>query len=219
MVNDSRGDKIISNIGLVHTVAGRFTGRGVDYEDLFQIGCLGLIKAVDKFDESKGFAFSTYAVPVIMGEIRQFFRDDSTIKISRSIKDASRKISSIREDFLLSEGREPTVSELSEKTGLSVEDTAIALNASLPVFSLTVNEDDTMQEFTVPVESYETTVSDKIALLQVIDTLDEKDRMLIKCRYFDKLNQTKTAKIIGITQVQVSRREKKLLTFLRSKLA
>ncbi len=218
-MNDKRAEKINDNIGLVHTVVNRFTGKGVDYDDLFQIGCIGLIKAVDKFDESKGFAFSTYAVPVIMGEIRQFFRDDSTVKISRSIKDTARKVSALREELTNLKGREPTVGEIAELSGLTKEEIAMAMNSVLPVFSLTPGDDDTKEEFDIPVESHDKDISDKIALLQVIDTLDEKDKMLIKCRYFDEMNQTKTAQIIGITQVQVSRREKKLLSILRSKLA
>ncbi|MBQ8782937.1 MAG: sigma-70 family RNA polymerase sigma factor [Clostridia bacterium] len=219
MVKNSREEKIESNIGLVYSIANRFSGKGIDYEDLVQIGCIGLIKAVDNFDESRGFSFSTYAVPLIIGEIRQHFRDDGTVKVSRSIKELGRKIGKLREEFFLKNGKEPTVKEIAEEIGISSEETARAINASMPVFSLTVNEDESQSEFNVPVESYDKDVSDKIALLQVLDTLEENDRLLIKCRYFDELNQTKTAEIIGITQVQVSRREKKLLNLLRSKLA
>lgn len=219
MVKDGRKEKIEKNIGLVHSIAGKFADRGIDYEDLVQIGCIGLIKAVDNFDESRGFSFSTYAVPLIMGEIRQHFRDDGTVKVSRSIKDLGRKITVLREEFFRAHGKEPTVSEIAEKIGVSSEEAARAINASMPVFSLTVNEDESQSEFNIPVESYDKDVSDKIALLQVLETLEEDDRLLIKCRYFDELNQTKTAEIIGITQVQVSRREKKLLSLLRSKLA
>lgn len=219
MVKSGREEKIESNIGLVYSVANRFAGKGVDYEDLVQIGCVGLIKAVDNFDESRGFSFSTYAVPLIIGEIRQFFRDDGTVKVSRSVKELGRKIAKLKEDYVLKNGKEPTINEISARVGVSPEDAARAISASMPVFSLTVNEDENNSEFSVPVESYDREVSDKIALLQVLNTLDENDRLLIKCRYFDELNQTKTAEIIGITQVQVSRREKKLLTLLRNKLA
>lgn len=219
MVKNQREEKIESNMGLVYSVANRFAGKGVDFEDLVQIGCVGLIKAVDNFDESRGFSFSTYAVPVIIGEIRQFFRDDGTVKVSRTVKELGRKIAKLKEEFILDKGIEPTISEISEKIGISPEETARAINASMPVYSLTVNEDEQNSEYNVPVESYDRAVSDKIALLEVISSLDENDRLLIKCRYFDELNQTKTAEIIGTTQVQVSRREKKLLTLLRSKLA
>ena len=219
MVKKQREEKIESNMGLVYSVANRFAGKGVDFEDLVQIGCVGLIKAVDNFDESRGFSFSTYAVPVIIGEIRQFFRDDGTVKVSRTVKELGRKIAKLKEEFILDKGIEPTISEISEKIGISPEETARAINASMPVYSLTVNEDEQNSEYNVPVESYDRAVSDKIALLEVISSLDENDRLLIKCRYFDELNQTKTAEIIGTTQVQVSRREKKLLTLLRSKLA
>ncbi len=219
MVKNQREEKIESNMGLVYSVANRFAGKGVDFEDLVQIGCVGLIKAVDNFDESRGFSFSTYAVPVIIGEIRQFFRDDGTVKVSRTVKELGRKIAKLKEEFILDKGIEPTISEISEKIGISPEETARAINASMPVYSLTVNEDEQNSEYNVPVESYDRAVSDKIALLEVLSSLDENDRLLIKCRYFDELNQTKTAEIIGTTQVQVSRREKKLLTLLRSKLA
>lgn len=219
MVKNQREEKIESNMGLVYSVANRFAGKGVDFEDLVQIGCVGLIKAVDNFDESRGFSFSTYAVPVIIGEIRQFFRDDGTVKVSRTVKELGRKIAKLKEEFILDKGIEPTISEISEKIGISPEETARAISASMPVYSLTVNEDEQNSEYNVPVESYDRAVSDKIALLEVLSSLDENDRLLIKCRYFDELNQTKTAEIIGTTQVQVSRREKKLLTLLRSKLA
>lgn len=219
MVKNQREEKIESNMGLVYSVANRFIGKGVDFEDLVQIGCVGLIKAVDNFDESRGFSFSTYAVPVIIGEIRQFFRDDGTVKVSRTVKELGRKIAKLKEEFILDKGIEPTISEISEKIGISPEETARAINASMPVYSLTVNEDEQNSEYNVPVESYDRAVSDKIALLEVLSSLDENDRLLIKCRYFDELNQTKTAEIIGTTQVQVSRREKKLLSLLRSKLA
>lgn len=218
MIKSKREEKIENNIGLVYSIANRFTGKGIDYDDLVQIGCVGLIKAVDNFDESRGFSFSTYAVPLIIGEIRQFFRDDGTVKVSRSVKELGRKIAKLKEDYILKNGTEPTINEISAQIGVSPEETARAISASMPVYSLTVNEDEQNSEYCVPVESYDREVSDKIALLEALDTLEENDRLLIKCRYFDELNQTKTAEIIGITQVQVSRREKKLLTLLRGKL-
>ncbi len=218
MVKNKRDEKVNKNMGLVHSIAKRFSDKGVDYEDLVQIGCIGLIKAVNNFDESRGFSFSTYAVPVIIGEIRQYFRDDGTVKVSRSIKELGRKISRFREEFILKNGFEPTVSVISSEIGITPEEAARAINATMPVFSLTIDENESDGEYNIPVESYDSEISDKIALLQVLDTLDESDRLLIKCRYFDEMNQTKTAEIIGTTQVQVSRREKKLLCMLRDKL-
>lgn len=218
MIKSAREEKVENNLGLVYSIAKKFSDKGVDYEDLVQIGCIGLIKAVDNFDESRGFSFSTYAVPVIIGEIRQFFRDDGSVKVSRSIKELGRKISIIRDTFILKNGTEPSISEISAEIGIPCEEVARAINASMPVFSLTINEDDSESEFSIPTESYDKDISDKIALIQAMDSLDDSDRMLIKCRYFDELNQTKTAEIIGTTQVQVSRREKKLLLMLRNKL-
>ncbi len=218
MLKTRREEIIEKNLGLVHSIAHKFKGRGVDYEDLVQIGCIGLIKAVDNFDEERGFSFSTYAVPMIMGEIRQHFRDDGTLKVSRTVKELNRKITAFCEEYFTNNGEEPNISQISQYLCVPKEEIAVAINASLPVFSLTVSSDDSNAEFNIPVKSYDCEVSDKIALLEVIETLDESDKQLLKCRYFQELNQTKTAKIIGISQVQVSRREKKLLMLLRSKL-
>lgn len=211
-----RNEIIQQNTGLVHSCARRFTGRGVEYEDLVQAGCIGLIKAVDNFDDSRGFSLSTYAVPVILGEIRRIFRDDGTVKISRIIKDRGRKIASFSQDFSRINGREPTVSEISENLDITEEDAAQAINASLPVFSLT--DDDSQKDYDVPVESYDNEISDKIAIKQVLNNLDNKDRLLIELRYFQGLTQAKTAEKLRLTQVQVSRKEKALLKELRKKL-
>lgn len=211
-----RNEIIQQNTGLVHSCVRRFTGRGVEYEDLVQAGCIGLIKAVDNFDESRGFSLSTYAVPVILGEIRRIFRDDGTVKISRIIKDRGRKIASFSQDFSRINGREPTVSEISENLDITEEDAAQAINASLPVFSLT--DDDSQKDYDVPIESYDNEISDKIAIKQVLNNLDNKDRLLIELRYFRGLTQAKTAEKLKLTQVQVSRKEKALLKELRKKL-
>lgn len=216
MDTKKRDDIIEKNLGLVHACARRFTGRGVDYEDLIQAGCVGLIKAVDNFDESRGFSLSTYAVPVILGEIKRIFRDDGTVKISRIIKDRGRKIQSFTNDFSRQNGREPTVSEIASHLQISEEDAAQAINASMPVFSLT--DDDSQKDYDVPVQSYDNEISDKIALSQILDNLSEKDRTLIELRYFKNFTQTKTAERLSMTQVQVSRREKALLKELRKNL-
>lgn len=215
-----RDTKIEENLGLVHSCAHRFTGRGVDYEDLVQAGCVGLIKAVDNFDAERGFSFSTYAVPVILGEIKRIFRDDGTIKVSRVIKDRGKKIAYIKEKFSRENGYEPTVGDISNLLGISEEETAQAINASLPVFSLTPAENNESKgEFDIPVESYDTEISDKIALKQIMSQLDDRDRRLIEYRYFKGLNQTKTAELLNMNQVWVSRREKAILLILKKKLA
>lgn len=215
-----RDIKIEENLGLVHSCARRFTGRGVDYEDLVQAGCIGLIKAVDNFDEERGFSFSTYAVPVILGEIKRIFRDDGTVKVSRIIKDRGRKISYIKEEFSRINGHEPTVGDISSILGISEEETAQAINASLPVFSLTPAEDgDSRGEFDVPTESYDAEIADKIALRQIMEQLEDRDKKLIEYRYFKGLNQTKTAELLNMNQVWVSRREKAILLIMKKKLA
>ena len=207
-------DAIIQkNLGLVHACARRFIGRGVDYEDLVQAGCIGLIKAVDNFDESRGFSLSTYAVPVILGEIKRIFRDDGTVKISRIIKERSRKIAEFTQEYSRLHGKEPTLSEIAGKLGISEEDAAQAINAAMPVYSLT--DDDSQKDYDVPVESYDTEISDKIALGQILTTLPDRDRQLIELRYFKGLTQAKTAAALGMTQVQVSRKEKALLSVMR----
>lgn len=215
-----RDIKIEENLGLVHSCARRFMGRGVDYEDLVQAGCVGLIKAVDNFDDERGFSFSTYAVPVILGEIKRIFRDDGTVKVSRIIKDRGRKISYIKEEFSRINGHEPTVGDISSILGISEEETAQAINASLPVFSLTPAEDgDSRGEFDVPTESYDAEIADKIALRQIMEQLEDRDKKLIEYRYFKGLNQTKTAELLNMNQVWVSRREKAILLIMKKKLA
>lgn len=211
-----RDEMIEENLGLVHACARRFTGRGAEYDDLVQAGCVGLIKAVDNFDESRGFSFSTYAVPVILGEIKRIFRDDGTVKISRIIKERSRKVAVFTENFSEKNGREPNLSEIAKALEISEEDVAQAINAALPVFSLT--DDDSQKDFDVPVESYDTEIADRIALNQMLKSLDEKDRQLIELRYFKGLTQAKTAAALSMTQVQVSRKEKALLSTLRKSL-
>lgn len=211
-----RDEKIQANLGLVHACARRFTGRGVEYDDLVQAGCVGLIKAVDNFDDSRGFSFSTYAVPVILGEIKRIFRDDGTVKISRIIKERGRRIAEFTQEYIRIHDREPQLSELAAALDMTEEDAAQAINASLPVFSLT--NDDSQRDFDVPVESYDNDISDRIALAQLLSRLDSRDRTLIELRYFKGLTQTKTAERLSMTQVQVSRREKAILKSLRQSL-
>lgn len=206
MVIDKRAQMIEENIGLVHSVAKRFKGRGVDYEDLFQSGCIGLIKAVDNFDESKGFQFSTYAVPVIMGEIKRVFRDGGAIKVGRSLKEKSLKAQRLRDIFLKRELREPTVSELADMLGCDVNETAEILNVINPMLSINQFGEDGSADFDIPVDDSEN-LFDRISLSQIIDTLDNDEKQLIDCRYYKGQTQTVTANSMGISQVQVSRRE------------
>lgn len=217
MVIDKRSQMIEENIGLVHSVAKRFRGRGVDYEDLFQSGCIGLIKAVDNFDESKGFQFSTYAVPVIMGEIKRVFRDGGAIKVGRSLKEKSLRAQVLRDRFLKKELREPTVSELADMLGCDVNETAEILNVINPMLSINQFGEDGSADFDIPVDDSEN-LFDRLSLSQIIETLDSDEKKLIDYRFYKGQTQTVTANSLGISQVQVSRKEKAVLRKLRERL-
>ena len=203
-------------MGLVRSLVPRFLGRGLEYDDLFQAGFIGLLKAADHFDPARGFQFSTYAVPVILGEMRRLFRDGGAVKMSRSLKELSIKAARIAEKMEMETGSAPTVSQLASVLGVSEEHCSEALNAGQHPLSLTSDEND--RELDIPVESHEESVSNRLALKQVIDTLPERDRQLIRYRYYGNKTQVETAKQLGISQVQVSRREKKLLLQLRNLL-
>ena len=207
-----REEKIRENLNLVHSIAGRFKGRGIEYDDLFQAGCVGLIKSVDGFDESRGFAFSTYAVPVILGEIKGLFRSGGAIKLSRSMKEKGIRALKEKEHFTSLHGREPTIGELSAILCMSAAETAEVLACNMPVMSLTAEDGE---EFDVSVDSHEAKVDENIALKQVLDALPPEERKLIDLRYFKEMTQAKTAEILGMSQVQVSRKEKKILEKLR----
>ncbi|MBQ7037803.1 MAG: sigma-70 family RNA polymerase sigma factor [Clostridia bacterium] len=214
-----REEKICSNIGLVHTCARRFIGRGIEYDDLYQAGSMGLVKAVDGFDESRGLKFSTYAVPVILGEIRRLFRDGGTVKVSRTLKELAMRVSRERDAFCLREGREPSVTELSETLGIEREQVAEALGVLLPALSLTRSgEENDGDEVDIPVDSPEEHITDRLALRQLLTELPPPDRSLIEYRYFKRQTQQVTAEKLGMTQVQVSRRERAILRQLREQL-
>ncbi len=213
----TRDELILNNLGLAGSCASRFLGKGVDYEDLYSAGCVGLIKAADGFDESLGFAFSTYAVPSILGEIRRIFRDGGAVKISRSLKEKARILTAVKEKLEKENGVEPTVSELAEKMGISIEETAQLLCISQPVVSLTAEDDDEKQ-IDIPCDDEYTPIVDRLSVQQILTTLDERDRRLIELRFFEGLTQSKTANILGISQVQVSRKEKIILNDMRKKL-
>ena len=210
----SREEAINENIGLVHSIANRFRGRGAEYDDLFQAGCLGLVKAFDNFDESKGYAFSTYAVPVIMGEIKRLFRDGGAIKVSRSLKEKSIKVQAIREKFIKKELREPTLSELSKLCGYDVEELSEILNILTPVLSLNSFYEEDNGEYDIPIETNDN-LFERISIKQLLSNLNDNERQLIICRYFEGKTQCETAKLLGVSQVQVSRKEKAILKKLR----
>lgn len=212
-----RNELVEKNLGLVHACANRFRGKGAEYEDLFQAGCVGIIKAADNFDPSRGFSFSTYAVPVILGEIKRIFRDSGSVKVGRALKERSRAAMKRREEIALSLGREPTVTELAQVLGIETAEAAMLINASMPVISLTIGEENG-EQLDIPVQSPEDEVSDLLALRQAVESLDERDRKMIEMRYYDGMTQSATAAALGMTQVQVSRREKAVLLILRKKL-
>lgn len=215
----TRDETICQNIPLVHSCARRFISRGIEYDDLYQAGCVGLIKAVDGFDESRGLCFSTYAVPVILGEIKRLFRDGGTVKVSRGLKELSIKLLKERQYLYTQSGQEPTVNELAERLHITAEEAAEALGASLPPLSLT-REDDEREDETldIPVVGEEDAMIERLTLQQVIRDLPPSDRSLIILRYLKRRTQQETAHMLGMTQVQVSRRERLILTRMREKM-
>lgn len=218
MVTENRNSIIENNIGLVHSIAKRFKGRGVEYDDLFQCGCVGLIKAVDNFDETLGYKFSTYAVPVIMGEIKRLFRDGGAVKVSRSLKEKSLKAQAVREQFINRELREPTVSEFAELLGCDISETAEILNVINPIISINQFGEDGSEDFDIPVDDSDK-LFDRLSVNQVLSALNEQERKIVDYRFYKGKTQSETASFLGISQVQVSRKEKALLLKLREKLS
>lgn len=215
---EARERLITENMGLVHACAARFRGKGAEYDDLVQAGCVGLIKAADGFDAARGFAFSTYAVPVILGEIRRVFREGGTVKVGRALKEKARLAVRERERLTRLNGQEPTVSELAQALGLDREQTAEILNAAQPTVPLTRTGEEGERTADIPVESAENELTERLSLEQALGSLPAPDRALIGLRYYGGLTQCKTAERLGLTQVQVSRREKKILSQLRQNL-
>lgn len=210
------------NSGLVNGIAHRFKGRGTDFEDLVQIGSIGLLKAIRSFDLSRGFAFSTYAVPLIIGEIRRFLRDDGTIKVSRTQKRTGAVLMHERERYIAEHGTEPRLEELARAVGISVEEAATALDSTSPVRSLseTIGEDDFSLEDVIPsTDDALGKMLERIALAETIETLPSLWRKIILLRYYRDYSQQQTAEALGLTQVKVSREEKKIFTELRRALA
>ena len=207
-----------ANLGLVHACAKRFKNRGIEYDELYSAGCLGLVKAVNGFDESLGYAFSTYAVPVILGEIKKLFRDSGSVKVSRSLKEKSRNAAAALERLKLSLDREPTVSELAREIGTDEYEASQLINISLSPLSLTQTDENGERQLDIPVDSGEEEIGDSIDLTSALNSLDKADRELITLRYYRGMTQAVTAERLGMTQVQVSRRERALLLAMRKKL-
>ena len=218
--NDACERMMEENAGLIWSVVKRYYGRGTDPEDLYQLGCLGFLKAVRGFDPAYGCQFSTYAVPKIAGEIRRYLRDDGVVKVSRGVKERAAAIRQARVRLSQRLGREPTLSELSAETGLEPEDIAAAEEASLPVASLQMKagEDGFTLESMLGTEGMEEGVVERLALRGAVEALPERERQVIFLRYYKNLTQEKTAKVLGVSQVQISRIERKAMGRLRQAL-
>ncbi len=226
LLDAQRGDErafeqmIQDNSGLIWSIVRRFFGRGVEPDDLYQLGCLGFFKAVQGFDSAYGTQFSTYAVPKIAGEIRRFLRDDGPIKVSRSIKDKALIVKRAREELLQMLGREPHLSELSEKCELTPEEIAgIEMATELPEsLQRETGEDGVTLEGLIGVAGLEDEVVNQVALRDAIDALPERERMVVLLRYYKGLTQEKAAVVLKVSQVQVSRIERKAMERLRTKI-
>lgn len=221
---EARDILVEKNMGLVRSIVKRFANRGVETEDLIQIGCIGLLKAIDKFDLSYDVKFSTYAVPMITGEIKRFLRDDGMVKVSRSLKEIAMKAYGAREELLAKEGREPGTEEIAEALGISREELVLAMESGAQVESLqkTIYESDGSDiylEDRLPQEkNQQEAVLNRMLLEQILGTLDARERELIYLRFFQEKTQSYIAEKMGMSQVQVSRTEKKILKRLREKL-
>ena len=206
-------DLVKENLRLVHACCHKMSDKGIEYDDLYSAGCIGLVKAAKRFDESKGFKFSTYAVPVILGEIKQLFRENNPVKISRSLKELSLKVKRESDKLKAKLGREPSVAEIAKSLKVSAEEITEAVSASVAVKSL-----DSDDFYNQPSVSTEEKTLNKIAVLQALEKLEPQDKELITLRFFHDKTQSDTAKALGLTQVQVSRKEKIALKALRNQL-
>ena len=217
--NDACERMMEENAGLIWSIVRRYYGRGVDPDDLYQLGCMGFLKAVRGFDPAFGCQFSTYAVPKIAGEIRRFLRDDGAVKVSRGLKERAGSIRTARDRLQAELGREPSLSELSEETGLEVEEIAAAEEANAPVASLQMETGDGFTlESVLGTEGMEDGIVERVALRAAIDDLPERERSVVLLRYFKNLTQDRTARVLGVSQVQVSRIAKKAMEHLLRKL-
>lgn len=217
--NDACARLVEENAGLVWSIVKRYYGRGVDPDDLYQLGCLGLLKAVRGFDPAFGCQFSTYAVPKIAGEIRRFLRDDGAVKVSRGVKERAGSIRLARERLRTDLGREPTLTELSFETGLEAEEIAAAETATESVVSLQMETGDGFTlESVLGTDGIEEGIVEQVSLRSAVDALPERERSVIFLRYFKNLTQDRAARVLGVSQVQVSRIEKKAMERLRALL-
>ncbi|NMM61144.1 RNA polymerase sporulation sigma factor SigF [Clostridium sp. P21] len=222
---DALNELIQLNLPLVSSISKKFLNRGYEYEDIFQIGCMGLVKAVNNFDESYNVKFSTYAVPMILGEIKRFLRDDGMIKVSRSVKNTAKKLHYDKEALTKKLSREPTIEELSKYSGIDREEIIFAVESanSLQYLYDTIHQDDGAPVLLIDKlsesSSGDSEIVDRIALKEALKNLDVKSRQIIMLRYFKDKTQIQVAKMLGISQVQVSRIEKKVLKVMKEKLS
>lgn len=220
----SRNDLIVNNMGLVHSVVKRFSGRGYESDDLFQIGCIGLIRAVERFDPSFNVQFSTYAVPMIIGEIKRFMRDDGIIKVSRSLKDIAMRAIYIKESIIKETGQEPSVAEIAERLEISSAELAAALDSQKAPQSIYMTADESDSDARALIEKIEYGEDDvedmlnRMLLEETLKCFSDRDRQIIYLRYFRQKTQAQVAEVLGISQVQVSRLEKKILLRMRDKI-
>ena len=220
MAMNERDKLAEQHFGLVHAICKRFSGKGIEYDELFAAGCLGLSKALTNFDTERGLQFSTYAFPVIMGEVKRLFRDGGAVRVSRSVKELALKINRLNSDHLQQTGAELTVSQLADKLGVSVDKIVEATASTKPVISLTADYDDEGNpQIDVPTADIQVEISERLSLRQAIEALDDLDRKIIQLRYYQSKTQTQTAAALHMTQVQISRREKKILAQIREQLA
>ena len=204
-------------MGLVHALCKRFSGKGIEYDELFSAGCLGLSKAINRFDESRDLQFSTYAFPVIMGELKRLFRDGGTVKVSRSLRELSLKAARLNSENLRENGAELSVSQLAQKLQVSAEKIVEALGSAKTPLSLTAEYDeDGNPQLDIPSPDIQYEITERLSLEQALNSLDEQDRRLIILRYYKSKTQSETARLLGISQVQVSRKEKKILAQIRT---
>ena len=215
----SRDEFIESNLGLVHSCANRFRGKGVEYEELYAAGCVGLIKAYDAFNTDRGVKFSTYAVPVILGEIKKLFRDGGIIKVTRSLKELSIKVNYTKDALQRKNGTEPSLKEIAAEIGVSVEDVSQAISAATPPMSLTTafEDDEGQNEFDVPVDSEEENLLNIMGLKYAMSDLTGEEKKILYLRFYKDETQSSTRAILNKTQVQISRQERKIIEKLRKR--
>lgn len=215
-----KNDTAKNNMGLVHACCKRFANKGIEYEELFSAGCLGLVKAMNNFDEERNLQFSTYAFPVIMGEIKRLFRDGGTVKVGRTLKELALKIYKLNNENKIRNGTELSVSQLAQKLDVTEEKIIDALNCVRLPMSLTAEYDeDGNPQLDIPVNDIQDEISEKLSLKEAINQLDENDKKIIDLRYYQNKTQAQTAETLDMTQVQVSRRERKILGIIRKKMS